>query len=65
MEAEKEYLKNAFAGGVKEVHVPTYRQEGYVRGKNDIGGIYIEVDMGNQKHYIQDCTRMFLTMFFQ
>lgn len=51
VEAEKEYLKNAFAGRVKEIHVPTYLQEGYVRGKNDIGDTYIEVDMGNQKLY--------------
>ncbi|MBR4083732.1 MAG: L,D-transpeptidase family protein [Lachnospiraceae bacterium] len=49
--AEKEYLKNAFAGRVKEVHIPAYHQEGYVRGKNDIGNTYIEVDMGNQKLY--------------
>lgn len=50
-EAEKEYLKNAFANRVKEVHTPSYIKEGYVRGKNDIGDTYIEVDMGNQKLY--------------
>ncbi len=50
-EAEKKYLKNAFANKVREVHIPTYLQEGYVRGKNDIGDTYIEVDMGNQKLY--------------
>lgn len=49
--AEIEYLKNAFVGRVKEVHIPSYLQEGYVRGKNDIGDTYIEVDMGNQKLY--------------
>ena len=49
--AEVEYLKSAFAEKVKEMHVPAYLQEGYVRGKNDIGNTYIEVDMGNQKLY--------------
>lgn len=51
MESEKEYLKNAFQNRVAEVHTPAYLQEGYVRGKNDIGDTYIEVDMGNQKLY--------------
>ncbi len=50
-EAEKEYLKHAFADRVKEVHTPVYLQEGFSRGKNDIGNTYIEVDMGNQKLY--------------
>lgn len=50
-EAEKEYLINAFANRVKEVHTPAYLKEGYARGKNDIGDTYIEVDMGNQKLY--------------
>ncbi len=51
VEAEKAYLKEAFANGIREKHVPAYLQEGYVRGKNDIGNTYIEVDMGNQKLY--------------
>ncbi|MBR6665067.1 MAG: L,D-transpeptidase [Lachnospiraceae bacterium] len=50
-EAEKTYLKEAFSQGIREEHVPTYLQEGYVRGKNDIGDTYIEVDMGIQKLY--------------
>ncbi len=50
-EAEKEYLINAFTNKVSEVHTPAYLQEGYVKGKNDIGHTYIEVDMGNQKLY--------------
>ena len=50
-EAEKAYLIEAFANRIQENHIPTYLQEGYVRGKNDIGDTYIEVDMGNQKLY--------------
>ncbi len=50
-EAEKEYLTNALINRIEEVHIPTYIQEGYVRGVNDIGDTYIEVDMTNQKLY--------------
>lgn len=50
-EAEKTYLKEAFSQGIRESHVPAYLQEGYARGKNDIGDTYIEVDMGMQKLY--------------
>jgi hypothetical protein len=45
------YLKQAFREQRIEVHVPAYVHEGYIRGKNDIGDTYIEVDMGNQKLY--------------
>lgn len=48
---EKEYLLNALHNKVSEVHIPTYKQEGYVRGLNDIGDTYIEVDMTLQKLY--------------
>lgn len=48
---EKEYLTNALINRIEEVHIPTYIQEGYVRGLNDIGDTYIEVDMTNQKLY--------------
>lgn len=34
-----------------EVHVPSYRQQGYVRGLDDIGSTYIEVDMTKQHMY--------------
>lgn len=50
-QAEKSYLKEAFSQRICETHVPAYLKEGYVRGKNDIGDTYIEVDMGNQKLY--------------
>ncbi|MBQ9141914.1 MAG: L,D-transpeptidase [Lachnospiraceae bacterium] len=51
LEAEIEYLLEAFPEKVAEVHIPKYLQEGYVRGKNDIGDTYIEVDMSEQKLY--------------
>lgn len=51
LEAEIEYLLEAFPKKVAEVHIPKYLQEGYVRGKNDIGDTYIEVDMSEQKLY--------------
>ena len=34
-----------------EVHIPAYRQKGYVRGLDDIGDTYIEVDMTGQHLY--------------
>lgn len=49
VEKEKTYLLNALHNRISEVHVPTYKQEGYVRGLNDIGDTYIEVDMTLQK----------------
>lgn len=45
------YLKTAFSEKRTETHIPAYSKEGYVRGKNDIGDTYIEIDMGNQKLY--------------
>lgn len=33
------------------VHVPEYKREAYVRGLDDIGGTYIEIDMTAQKLY--------------
>lgn len=46
------YLKEAFMQKKAENHVPAYSQEGYVRGKNDIGFTYIEIDMTTQKLYV-------------
>ncbi len=48
---ETAYLKDAFREKRTETHIPAYKHEGYVRGKNDIGDTYIEVDMGNQRLY--------------
>ncbi len=49
--AEKEYLKQAFAERKAEMHMPSYLQEGWQQGKDDIGSTYIEVDMGEQMMY--------------
>ena len=37
--------------GEEKLHIPEYEKEGVVRGKNDIGDTYIEVDMTEQKMY--------------
>lgn len=37
--------------GNKKEHIPEYKREAYVRGVDDIGGTYIEVDMTLQKMY--------------
>ena len=50
-EAEIAYLTEAFSYGFREVHVPAYVQQGYVRGLDDIGDTYIEIDMTAQKLY--------------
>lgn len=51
VETEKVYLLNALHNHISEIHIPIYKQEGYVRGLNDIGDTYIEVDMTLQKLY--------------
>ncbi len=56
--AEYAYLLAAFSGENQwqkaEVHVPAYEKEAYVRGYNDIGDTYVEVDMTAQKLYFYD-----------
>ncbi len=49
--AEVKYLTNAFLNGVEETHIPAYTRNSTIRGKDDIGKTYIEVDMTNQKMY--------------
>ena len=49
--AEVKYLTDAFLNGLEEVHVPAYTKSSPIRGKDDIGNTYVEVDMGNQKMY--------------
>lgn len=51
--AEKKYLEETLTGGKKdpENHIPAYVQEGFVRGLDDIGDTYIEVDMTEQHMY--------------
>lgn len=50
-DAEVAYFLEAFKNDVTEVHVPKYKQEGYVRGLDDIGTTFIEIDMTAQKMY--------------
>lgn len=52
-EAEKEYLLEILEreGEEAQVHVPAYLKKGYVRGLDDIGSTYIEVDMTQQHMY--------------
>lgn len=49
--AEAEYLKQAFLEGKSETRIPKYTREAWVRGKEDIGDTYIEIDMTEQKMY--------------
>lgn len=53
--AEIKYLTDAFLNQTEEVHVPEYTRSSTVRGKNDIGDTYIEVDMtGQVMYYYED-----------
>lgn len=51
--AEKKYLVAALTEKrtEQENHIPAYSQEGFVRGLDDIGDTYIEVDMTEQHMY--------------
>ncbi len=51
--AEKKYLLEALSQErtEEEKHIPAYKQEGFVRGMDDIGDTYIEVDMTEQHMY--------------
>lgn len=40
-----------FHTGIPHLHVPEYEKQGVVRGRDDIGDTYIEVDMTEQKMY--------------
>ena len=44
-------LLSIMHGSVKQEHIPVYEREGFARGKDDIGGTYIEIDMTAQKMY--------------
>lgn len=48
---ELKYLKEAFLKKEKEVRTPKYLSEAFVKGSDDIGKTYIEIDMGNQMMY--------------
>ena len=49
--AELKYLENAFLNKESGVRIPEYVSEAFVKGTDDIGNTYIEVDMGNQMMY--------------
>lgn len=49
--AEIKYLTEAFETKKREVHIPQYVSTGKVRGKDDIGDTYIEIDMTQQTMY--------------
>lgn len=53
VEAEVAYLLKAVQEKRTETenHIPAYKQKGYVRGLDDIGDTYIEVDMTEQRMY--------------
>lgn len=53
VEAEETFLLEALCleQVQTQAHVPAYSQQGYVRGLDDIGGTYIEIDMTEQKMY--------------
>lgn len=46
-----EYLSSEESRLTETVHIPVYIHEPTVRGRNDIGDTYVEVDMGEQKLY--------------
>lgn len=53
VKAEEEYLTEALGRErhETELHIPAYEKEGFVRGLDDIGDTYIEVDMTQQHMY--------------
>jgi hypothetical protein len=44
-------LSEDYRTGISKSRIPEYEKQGVVRGKNDIGDTYIEVDMTEQKMY--------------
>lgn len=62
--AETDYLLGALRGTADAVgslpHVPAYSHQGYVRGLDDIGSTYIEIDMTEQKMYYYEDGEMLL-----
>ena len=49
-----------FHTGRERVRVPVYVHEGFIRGKDDIGDTYIEVDMTEQKLYYYEAGSLVL-----
>ncbi|MCH5342518.1 MAG: L,D-transpeptidase family protein [Acetatifactor sp.] len=44
-------LSEEFHTGTQQLHIPAYERQGLVRGRDDIGDTYIEVDMTQQHLY--------------
>ncbi len=44
-------LSAEFHTDTAQIHIPSYKREGVVHGKDDIGSTYIEIDMTEQKMY--------------
>lgn len=59
-EKECDYLVEAIHNSTKEVHEPAYLFMGFVRGKNDVGDTFIEVDISEQKLYFVKDGELFL-----
>ncbi|MDD3369140.1 MAG: L,D-transpeptidase family protein [Lachnospiraceae bacterium] len=55
---EKEYLINAIKDGVEEKHIPVYKRVEKVRGKNDIGDTYIEINLSKQHMYYYEAGKL-------
>lgn len=51
VDAECEYLINAYYSGLEENHIPTYIKTALYQEEDDIGKDYIEIDLTNQKLY--------------
>ncbi len=49
--SEADYLYDAVVNFKSETHIPKYSVMPFHRGKNDIGPVYIEIDLTNQKLY--------------
>lgn len=58
--AELKFLKNAFLKKENGVRTPEYISEAFVKGSNDIGKTYIEIDMGNQIMYYYKSGKLML-----
>lgn len=50
-QAEKDYLLEALKNNINEVHEPLYEHEAPIKGHNDLGDTYIEIDLTNQRMY--------------
>ena len=56
------YLKNALIAHKKERHTPEFSKQARATGSNDIGNTYIEIDMGEQRLYYYEESRLVITM---